>query len=83
MDANSLNVALLIGAIAGWLSGKNMKGMGFGAIGNIVVASSQDQVKRNSGKQNINSTAFYPGNGEGEDFESGSPLRIARRNRRK
>ncbi len=28
---------LLIGAIAGWLSGKIMEGRGFGLIGNIVV----------------------------------------------
>jgi len=37
MDTNSLIVALLIGAIAGWLAGNIMKGKGFGAIGNIVV----------------------------------------------
>ncbi|MFT5081698.1 MAG: putative membrane protein YeaQ/YmgE (transglycosylase-associated protein family), partial [Planctomycetota bacterium] len=28
---------LLIGAIAGWLAGRFMKGGGFGAIGNIIV----------------------------------------------
>ena len=28
---------LLIGAIAGWLAGKVMKGSGFGLIGNMVV----------------------------------------------
>lgn len=37
MDTNSLIMALLIGAIAGWLAGNIMKGKGFGAIGNIVV----------------------------------------------
>lgn len=30
---------LLIGAAAGWLAGKFMKGGGFGAIGNIVVGA--------------------------------------------
>lgn len=28
---------LLIGAVAGWLAGRFMKGGGFGAIGNIIV----------------------------------------------
>ena len=28
---------LIIGAIAGWLAGKIMKGRGFGVLGNIVV----------------------------------------------
>jgi uncharacterized membrane protein YeaQ/YmgE (transglycosylase-associated protein family) len=28
---------LLIGALAGWLSGVNIKGRGFGAIGNVLV----------------------------------------------
>ncbi|MGI9244715.1 MAG: GlsB/YeaQ/YmgE family stress response membrane protein [Verrucomicrobiales bacterium] len=30
-------VFLLVGAIAGWLAGKLMKGRGFGLVGNIVV----------------------------------------------
>jgi len=30
-------VFLLVGAIAGWLAGKIMKGRGFGLVGNIVV----------------------------------------------
>jgi uncharacterized membrane protein YeaQ/YmgE (transglycosylase-associated protein family) len=30
-------ISLLIGAAAGWLAGKIMKGFGFGLIGNIVV----------------------------------------------
>lgn len=33
----SLIYMLLIGAVAGWLAGKVMKGKGFGLIGNIVV----------------------------------------------
>ena len=33
----SLIYFLLLGAIAGWLAGKIMKGGGFGVIGNIVV----------------------------------------------
>lgn len=37
MDATSLIVFLLIGAIAGWLAGAIMKGHGFGIIGNIIV----------------------------------------------
>ena len=32
-----LIVALVIGAIAGWLAGKILKGTGFGLIGDIVV----------------------------------------------
>jgi uncharacterized membrane protein YeaQ/YmgE (transglycosylase-associated protein family) len=28
---------IIVGAIAGWLAGKVMKGKGFGLIGNIVV----------------------------------------------
>ena len=37
MDTNSIIVMLIIGAIAGWLAGKIMKGRGFGVIGNIIV----------------------------------------------
>jgi uncharacterized membrane protein YeaQ/YmgE (transglycosylase-associated protein family) len=37
MDAQSLIVLLVVGAIAGWLAGLIVKGYGFGLIGNIVV----------------------------------------------
>jgi uncharacterized membrane protein YeaQ/YmgE (transglycosylase-associated protein family) len=37
MDITGLIIALLIGAIAGFLAGQIVKGRGFGAIGNIVV----------------------------------------------
>lgn len=37
MEISSLVAALLIGAIAGWLAGKLMKGGGFGLFGNIVI----------------------------------------------
>lgn len=37
MDATSLIVTLIIGAVAGWLAGQIVKGYGFGLIGNIVV----------------------------------------------
>ena len=37
MNLGGLLVALLIGAIAGFLAGQIMKGRGFGLIGNIVV----------------------------------------------
>jgi len=37
MVFSSLLAMLLIGAIAGWLSGKIMEGRGFGFIGNIIV----------------------------------------------
>jgi uncharacterized membrane protein YeaQ/YmgE (transglycosylase-associated protein family) len=37
MDMEGLIVALVIGAIAGWLAGKILKGTGFGLIGDIVV----------------------------------------------
>ena len=37
MGIESLLVFLLVGAIAGWLAGKLVKGYGFGLIGNIVV----------------------------------------------
>ena len=37
MDLTGLLVALLIGAIAGFLAGKIVKGHGFGIVGNIVV----------------------------------------------
>jgi uncharacterized membrane protein YeaQ/YmgE (transglycosylase-associated protein family) len=33
----SILIWLLIGAIAGWLAGQIVRGMGFGLIGNIVV----------------------------------------------
>jgi uncharacterized membrane protein YeaQ/YmgE (transglycosylase-associated protein family) len=37
MDTNSLIMVLVIGALAGWLAGKIMKGEGFGVAVNIVV----------------------------------------------
>lgn len=37
MQFESLIVMLLVGAIAGWIAGKLMKGRGFGLLGNIVV----------------------------------------------
>jgi len=37
MTIESILVLLIIGAIAGWLAGKLMKGGGFGLVGNIVV----------------------------------------------
>lgn len=37
MDITGLLVALLIGAICGFLAGQIMKGSGFGIIGNIIV----------------------------------------------
>ena len=37
MDLTGLIIFLAIGAVAGWLAGKLMKGGGFGLLGNIVV----------------------------------------------
>jgi uncharacterized membrane protein YeaQ/YmgE (transglycosylase-associated protein family) len=37
MGIGSLIVLLLVGAIAGWLASKIMRGRGFGLLGNIVV----------------------------------------------
>ena len=37
MDAQSLIIWLIVGAIAGWLAGMVVKGGGFGLIGDIVV----------------------------------------------
>ena len=37
MEAQSLIVWLIVGAIAGWLAGKVVRGGGFGLIGDIIV----------------------------------------------
>ncbi len=37
MGPESLLIWIIIGAIAGWLAGKLVRGFGFGLIGNIVV----------------------------------------------
>ena len=37
LDAQTLVIWLIIGAIAGWLAGQIMTGGGFGLVGNIVV----------------------------------------------
>jgi len=37
METDSLLMVLIIGCLAGWLSGKILKGKGFGLVGNIVV----------------------------------------------
>ena len=37
MDAQSIIIWLIVGAIAGWLAGLIVKGGGFGLLGNIVI----------------------------------------------
>jgi uncharacterized membrane protein YeaQ/YmgE (transglycosylase-associated protein family) len=37
MEIQALIIFLIIGAVAGWLAGLIVKGIGFGLIGNIVV----------------------------------------------
>lgn len=37
MEFNSLVAMLVIGALAGWLSGKIMVGRGYGVFGNIII----------------------------------------------
>ncbi|WP_093034948.1 GlsB/YeaQ/YmgE family stress response membrane protein [Ruegeria marina] len=37
MQFESLLVMLIVGALAGWLSGKIMAGRGFGLVGNLIV----------------------------------------------
>jgi uncharacterized membrane protein YeaQ/YmgE (transglycosylase-associated protein family) len=37
IDAQSLIIWLVIGAVAGWLAGQIMTGGGFGLVGNIIV----------------------------------------------
>lgn len=37
MGIESIVVFLLVGAVAGWLAGQIVRGMGFGLVGNIVV----------------------------------------------
>ncbi len=37
MTLEAILIILLVGAIAGWLAGQIVRGMGFGLIGNIVV----------------------------------------------
>ena len=37
MEIQALIIWLIIGALAGWLAGMVVKGMGFGLVGNIIV----------------------------------------------
>ncbi|MEY8096342.1 GlsB/YeaQ/YmgE family stress response membrane protein [Falsihalocynthiibacter sp. S25ZX9] len=37
MQFESIIVMLVVGALAGWLSGRIMKGRGFGVVGNVIV----------------------------------------------
>ncbi len=37
MDAQSLIIFLIVGAIAGWLAGQIMRGGGLGLVGDIIV----------------------------------------------
>lgn len=37
MEINQILIALLLGAIAGWLAGKIFRGSGYGLIGDIVL----------------------------------------------
>lgn len=37
MNAEALAYTLLIGALAGWISGLIIKGKGFGLLGNIII----------------------------------------------
>ena len=37
MELEAILIIIIIGAVAGWLAGQIVRGMGFGLIGNIVV----------------------------------------------
>ena len=37
MAVEAILIILIVGAVAGWLAGQIVRGMGFGLIGNIVV----------------------------------------------
>lgn len=37
MDANSIIITLIVGAVAGWLAGQIFQGGGLGLVGNIIV----------------------------------------------
>ena len=37
MELEAILIIIVIGAVAGWLAGQIVRGMGFGLIGNIVV----------------------------------------------
>ncbi len=37
MDARTLIITILIGAVAGWLAGQVFQGRGLGTVGNIIV----------------------------------------------
>ena len=37
MTVEAILIILIVGAVAGWLAGQIVRGMGFGLIGNIVV----------------------------------------------
>jgi len=37
MDATSILIFIIVGAVAGWLAGLVVRGFGFGLFGNIVV----------------------------------------------
>ena len=37
MDVQTLLVFLIVGAVAGWLAGVIVRGVGFGLVGNIIV----------------------------------------------
>jgi hypothetical protein len=39
MSLQALIILIIVGAIAGWLAGVIVKGVGFGLIGNIIVES--------------------------------------------
>jgi uncharacterized membrane protein YeaQ/YmgE (transglycosylase-associated protein family) len=37
VDVNSVIIMLIVGAIAGWLAGKIVRGFGFGLLWNVIV----------------------------------------------
>jgi len=37
MDAETLIIWIIVGAVAGWLAGLIVRGFGFGLVGNIIV----------------------------------------------
>ena len=37
MTVEAIIIVLIVGAVAGWLAGQIVRGMGFGLLGNIVV----------------------------------------------
>ena len=74
MTLTGLIIFLLIGAVAGWLAGVIIKGVGFGLVGNIALPRQDiehDVAAEQLGRQRLGTAGSNPGGADAGDRAGG------------